>query len=67
MQFTKQTVMSTILYANTSGTKLATLFSFCRYKHEIRKEDKEGLRKLTKRQYHYQVTPEITRELDASR
>ena len=38
-----------------------------RYKHEIRKEDKEGLRKLIKTQYHYQVTPEITRELDASR
>jgi len=38
-----------------------------RYKHEIRKEDKEGLRKLIKTQYHYQVTPEIVRELDASR
>lgn len=39
----------------------------CRYKHEIRKEDKEALRKLIKVQYHYQVSPEITRELDASR
>ena len=38
-----------------------------RYKHEIRKEDKEALRKLIKVQYHYQVSPEITRELDASR
>ena len=41
--------------------------SMRRYKHEIRKEDKEGLRKLIKVQYHYQVSPEITRELDASR
>ena len=39
----------------------------CRYKHEIRKEDKEALRKLIKVQYHYQVSPEISRELDASR
>lgn len=39
----------------------------CRYKHEIRKEDKEALRQLIKVQYHYQVSPEITRELDASR
>lgn len=39
----------------------------CRYKHEIRKEDKEALRKLIKVQYHYQVSSEITRELDASR
>ena len=39
----------------------------CRYKHEIRKEDQEALRKLIKVQYHYQVSPEITRELDASR
>ncbi|KAK9811795.1 hypothetical protein WJX72_010259 [[Myrmecia] bisecta] len=38
-----------------------------RYKHEIRKEDKEALRKLMRVQYHYQVTPEIHRELDASR
>ena len=38
-----------------------------RYKHEIRKEDQEALRKLIKVQYHYQVSPEITRELDASR
>ena len=38
-----------------------------RYKHETRQEDKEALRKLIKVQYHYQVSPEITRELDASR
>ena len=38
-----------------------------RYKHEIRKEDKEATRKLIKVQYHYKVSPEITRELDASR
>lgn len=43
------------------------LHLFPRYKHEIRKEDKEALRKLIKVQYHYQVSPEITRELDASR
>lgn len=44
-----------------------TRLTLLRYKHEIRKEDKEALRKLIKVQYHYQVSPEITRELDASR
>ena len=39
----------------------------CRYKSEIRAEDKDALRQLIKEQYHYQVTPEIHRELDASR
>lgn len=38
-----------------------------RYKHEIRKEDKEALQQLMRRQYHYLVTPEIHRELEASR
>jgi len=38
-----------------------------RYKHEIRKEDQQGLRKLTKTQYHYQVSPEIHRELELAR
>ena len=38
-----------------------------RYKHEIRAEDKVALQKLMKRQYHYLVTPEVHRELEASR
>lgn len=38
-----------------------------RYKHEIRAEDKAALHKLMKRQYHYLVTPEVHRELEASR
>lgn len=38
-----------------------------RYKHEIRKEDQESLRKLAKKQYHYQVSPEIHRELELAR
>lgn len=38
-----------------------------RYKAEIRKEDKIALRALCKVQHHYQVTPEVLRELDASR
>ena len=38
-----------------------------RYKHEIRAEDKAALQKLMKRQYHYLVTPEVHRELEASR
>lgn len=38
-----------------------------RYKHEIRKEDQQALRKLTKTQYHYQVSPEIHRELELAR
>ena len=38
-----------------------------RYKSEIRVEDKHALRQLIKEQYHYQVTPEIHREFDASR
>ena len=40
---------------------------YARYKSEIRQEDKAALRQLIKEQYHYQVTPEIHRELDASR
>ncbi|KAK9840658.1 hypothetical protein WJX81_007722 [Elliptochloris bilobata] len=38
-----------------------------RYKNEIRAEDKEALRRLIKSQFHYQVTPEVLREIDASR
>ena len=29
-------------------------------------EDKEALRRLIKTQFHYQVTPEVLRELDAT-
>ena len=35
-----------------------------RYKDEIRPQDKEAIRKLCGIQHHYQVTPEIIRELD---
>jgi len=38
-----------------------------RYKNEIRAADKEELRRLAKSQYHYLVTPEVLREMDASR
>ena len=38
-----------------------------RYKHEIRREDQEALRKLVKVQYHRKMTPEIQRELEAAR
>lgn len=38
-----------------------------RYKNEIRREDKVALRELLKVQHHYQVSPEVYRELDASR
>lgn len=38
-----------------------------RYKAEIRKEDKDVLRKLCRVQHHYLVTPEVQRELEASR
>ncbi|KAK9863174.1 hypothetical protein WJX84_011381 [Apatococcus fuscideae] len=38
-----------------------------RYKHEIRAEDRAALRKLMKAQHHYQVSPEILRELDAAK
>lgn len=38
-----------------------------RYKNEIRSEDKAALRALCKAQFHYQVTPEVLREIDASR
>ncbi|BDA46830.1 Bystin [Coccomyxa sp. Obi] len=38
-----------------------------RYKHEIRAEDKQQLHKLIRRQFHYLVSPEIHRELEASR
>lgn len=32
-----------------------------------RAEDREVLRKLIKQQYHYQISPEVSRELDTSR
>ena len=35
-----------------------------RYKDEIRPQDKEAIRKLCSIQHHYQVSPEIIRELD---
>lgn len=38
-----------------------------RYKAEIRKEDKDVLRQLCQAQHHYLVTPEVLRELDASK
>ena len=38
-----------------------------RYKNEIRGEDREALRRLIRTQYHYQISPEVSRELDASR
>ena len=38
-----------------------------RYKTEVRREDKEALRDLVKRQHHYALTPEILREIDSSR
>lgn len=33
---------------------------------QIRSEDKERLRKLGRVQYHYQITPEVVRELNNS-
>ena len=39
----------------------------CRYKAEIRAEDKTALHRLLRRQYHYLVTPEVHRELEAPR
>lgn len=45
-----------------------TLLAFVqRYKHELRKEDKENLNTLMQNQRHYLVTPEILRELNSSR
>ncbi|GAX76291.1 hypothetical protein CEUSTIGMA_g3736.t1 [Chlamydomonas eustigma] len=38
-----------------------------RYKDEVRPEDKEAIRKLCHAQRHYQVTPEVIRELDHGR
>lgn len=44
-----------------------TLLCFVqRYKTEVRREDKDALRDLVKRQHHYALTPEILRELDSS-
>ena len=34
---------------------------------ECRAEDRDALRKLIKVQYHYKISPEVTRELDTSR
>uniref|UniRef100_A0A803MVU1 Bystin n=1 Tax=Chenopodium quinoa TaxID=63459 RepID=A0A803MVU1_CHEQI len=45
-----------------------TLLAFVqRYKHELRKEDKDNLNILMQNQRHYLVTPEISRELNNSR
>ncbi|XP_021733578.1 bystin-like [Chenopodium quinoa] len=45
-----------------------TLLSFVqRYKHELRKEDKDNLNILMQNQRHYLVTLEISRELNNSR
>ncbi|KAL9247097.1 hypothetical protein vseg_020564 [Gypsophila vaccaria] len=45
-----------------------TLLAFVqRYKHDLRKEDKENLHNLMQRQRHYLVTPEVLRELKDSR
>lgn len=38
-----------------------------RYKHELRKEDKDNLRSLLQKQKHKLVTPEVLREMDSSR
>ena len=38
-----------------------------RYKSEIRREDKDTIRNLCKVQNHYLITPEVFRELEASR
>ena len=38
-----------------------------RYKHEVRAEDQAALARLVKRQYHYQVSPEVQRELASAR
>ena len=38
-----------------------------RYKSEIRAEDKLAIRELFKAQHHHLVTPEVLRELEASR
>ena len=38
-----------------------------RYKNEIRAEDKTALRKLADAQHHYQIGPEVKRELSQGR
>ena len=35
-----------------------------RYKHDLREGDRARLRALCERQHHYQVTPEVLRELE---
>ncbi|XP_057546240.1 bystin isoform X2 [Amaranthus tricolor] len=45
-----------------------TLLAFVqRYRHDLRKEDKDNLNQLMQKQRHYLVTPEILRELNLSR
>ncbi|CAO2821957.1 unnamed protein product [Amaranthus hypochondriacus] len=45
-----------------------TLLAFVqRYRHDLRKEDKDNLNQLMQKQRHYLVTPEILRELNNSR
>jgi essential nuclear protein 1 len=42
-----------------------TLLCFVqRYKHEVRDADRAALRRLCGAQHHYQVTPEVLRELE---
>ncbi|GBF87629.1 bystin [Raphidocelis subcapitata] len=44
-----------------------TLLCFVqRYKHEVREADRDALRRLCGAQRHYQVTPEVLRELEHS-
>ncbi|KIY92593.1 hypothetical protein MNEG_15371, partial [Monoraphidium neglectum] len=44
-----------------------TLLCFVqRYKSEVRAADRDALRRLCAAQQHYQVTPEVLRELDHS-
>lgn len=41
--------------------------AYPRYKHEIREEDKDGIRKLVGVQHHHLVSPEVLRELNSGR
>jgi len=44
-----------------------TLLCFVqRYKHEVKEADRAALRRLCDAQHHYQVTPEVLRELEHS-
>ena len=65
----REAVIFTSVIRRTSIPVLPSLLcpQFCRYKTEVRREDKEALRDLVKRQHHYALTPEILREIDSSR